>query len=195
MALREASAYPWSGDIRIEVDPEPPSAFDLKLRVPGWAKGATAAVNGEPVALTPERGYATIHRLWSKGDVVSLRLPMPPERLYAHPNVRMDVGRVALRRGRLIYCVEEADNPGGPVQSLALPRGAPVEAERGENLFAGAVALTAQAKRLVPGDAEGALYSTVPPESRDAALTALPYHLWANREPGSMQVWIAETAE
>ena len=158
--MRETSDYPWSGDIRIEVDPEAPAAFDLKLRVPGWAKGATAAVNGEPIALAPERGYATIHRLWSKGDVVTLRLPMPAERLYAHPNVRMDVGRVALRRGPLIYCVEEADNPGGPVQTLALPRGAPVEAERRENLFAGAVALTAQAKRLVPGDAEGALYST-----------------------------------
>ena len=155
VALREASDYPWSGDIRIEVDPETPAAFDLKLRVPGWAKGATAAVNGEPVALTPERGYATIHRLWSKGDVVTLRLPMPAERLYAHPNVRMDVGRVALRRGPLIYCVEEADNPGGPVQTLALPRGAPLEAEWREDLFGGVMTLTAQAKRLVPGDGEG----------------------------------------
>ena len=48
--LRETSDYPWSGDIRIAVDPERPAAFDLKLRVPGWAKGATVAVNGEPVA-------------------------------------------------------------------------------------------------------------------------------------------------
>lgn len=24
---------------------------------------------------------------------------------------------------------------------------------------------------------------------------ALPYHLWANRQPGSMQVWIAEAVE
>jgi hypothetical protein len=39
---------------------------------------------------------------------------MPAERLYAHPNLRMDVGRSALRRGPLIYCVEEADNPSGP---------------------------------------------------------------------------------
>ena len=44
--------------------------------------------------------------------MVALHLPMPAERLHAHPRVRMDVGRVALRRGPLIYCVEEADNPG-----------------------------------------------------------------------------------
>ena len=129
VALRETSDYPWSGDIRIEVDPEAPAAFDLKLRVPGWAKGAKATVNGEPMPLAIESGYATIHRPWSKGDVVTLALPMPAERLYAHPNVRMDVGRVALRRGPLIYCVEEADNPGQPVQTLELPRAAPIEAK------------------------------------------------------------------
>ena len=63
---------------------------------------------------------------------MTLDLTMPTERLYAHPNVRMDVGRVALRRGPLIYCVEEADNPGAPVQTLALPRSAPLEAEMEE---------------------------------------------------------------
>ncbi len=117
VALRETSDYPWSGEVRIDIDPEAPATFDLKLRIPGWAKDASAAVNGEPVALRPTNGYATIHRVWQKGDTVTLDLKMPAERLYAHPNVRMDVGRAALRRGPLIYCVEEADNPGGPVQT------------------------------------------------------------------------------
>jgi DUF1680 family protein len=26
-------------------------------------------------------------------------------------------------------------------------------------------------------------------------LTAIPYFLWANREPGSMQVWLAENVD
>jgi DUF1680 family protein len=192
--IRETSDYPWSGDIRIAVDPERPAAFDLKLRIPGWAKGAAVAVNGEPVAPHLTRGYLTIHRIWNAGDVVALRLPMPAERLYAHPSVWMDVGRVALRRGPLIYCVEEADNPGDPVQTLALPRTASIEAAWREDLFGGVMTLTASAKRLAPGGRENALYSTTPPATREAQLTALPYHLWANREPGSMQVWIAEAA-
>ncbi len=65
--LRETSDYPWSGDIRIEIDPEAPRAFDLKLRIPGWARDATAAVNGEPVPLSAARGYATIHRVLEQG--------------------------------------------------------------------------------------------------------------------------------
>ena len=52
--------------------------------------------------------------------------------------------------------------------------------------------LTARAERLAPGDGAGRLYSTAPPAAGGVALTALPYHLWANRAPGSMQVWIAE---
>ena len=195
VTLRESSSYPWSGEIGIEVEPEAPTTFDLRLRIPGWAQSATAEVNGAPVPLEPSRGYATIHRRWSSGDVVTLTLPMPPERLYAHPNVRMDVGQVALRRGPLIYCVEEADNAGGPVQSLTLPRRSSLEARWRDDLFDGAMTIAASAARLIPSDAEGALYSTASPAGRNASLTALPYHLWANRQPGSMQVWIAEAVE
>jgi len=192
VTLSETSGYPWFGEVRVAVDPEAPATFDLKLRIPGWARGATVAVNGERIALARVDGYATIRRLWRKGDVVTLELAMPPERLYAHPNVRMDVGRTALRRGPLIYCVEEADNPGGAVQTLALPRSAPLNAAWRNDLFDGVMTLTTRAKRLVPGNGSVALYSTEPPGTEDAAIVALPYHLWANRAPGSMQVWLAE---
>ena len=192
VAISEASAYPWSGEVRINIDPEAPVTFDLKLRIPGWAKSAIVAVNGEPMELAPTKGYAAIRRLWRNGDAVTLDLAMPAERLYAHPNVRMDVGRAALRRGPLIYCVEEADNPGGAVHALALPRSSALDAGWRNDLFEGVMTLQANAKRLVAGKEAGALYSTEAPAVEDATLVALPYHLWANRDPGSMQVWIAE---
>ena len=34
------------------------------------------------------------------------------------------------------------------------------------------------------------LYATRRPAADEAALTAIPYYLWGNREPGSMLVWI-----
>ena len=192
--LREESDYPWGGAVTIAVDPDEPAIFKLLMRIPDWAKGASLKINGEPARLNVARGYAEIERTWRKGDVVALDLPMPPERLYAHPRVRMDVGRVALRRGPFIYCVEEADNPGFPVQTYQLPRAATLKAERRGDLFGGVVTLTASAKRLVPGAAGEALYAGAPPDLMDARLVALPYYLWANREPGTMQVWIAESA-
>jgi len=74
-----------------------------------------------------------------------------------------------------------------------LPRAAPLSAERADTL-GGATMLKAPAQELVPS-ASGALYSTEPPTPRERTLTAVPYFLWANREPGSMQVWIAEAVE
>jgi uncharacterized protein len=100
-----------------------------------------------------------------------------------------------LRRGPLIYCVEAADNPGGPVQGLTLPLSASLDAKWRDDLFGGAMTLTANAERLISGDGAGELYSTAPPAGRDALLTSLPYCLWANRELGSMQIWIAEAIE
>src|SRR5262249_17878063 len=112
VGLREVSTYPWSGSIRIEVSPESPAEFTMKLRIPGWARGASASVNGKAVEVEANsvNGYLSIKREWQSGDVIELELPMPPERIYAHPSVKENVGRVALKRGPLVYCVEEVDN-------------------------------------------------------------------------------------
>ncbi len=189
--IREISNYPWSGDIRIAIDPETPAAFDVKLRVPGWSKGYNLTVNGEAVTAEPVNGYVTLHRRWAKGDSIALDLPMPAERVYAHPGVIMDTGRVALKRGPLVYCIEEADNPGGAVQRLKLPRDAELETTRRADLFGGAVTLSAPARAIDPTDWHD-LYRTQPPREGAATLTALPYYLWANRGNGSMMVWIPE---
>jgi DUF1680 family protein len=77
------------------------------------------------------------------------------------------------------------------VQTLSLPSSAPLEAAWRPDLFGGAMVPKASAKRPVPGEQAGALYSTEPPVARDAAYRPV-YHLWANRTPGSMQVWVAE---
>jgi DUF1680 family protein len=189
--VREVSNYPWSGDIAIELDPATPKAFDLKLRVPGWCHGATAKVNGETMTLSPVNGYATIHRTWKKGDKLTLDLPMPAVRLFANPAVIMDVGRVALKRGPLVYCIEEADNPGGRVQRLKLPRDSALEVKQTE-LFDGIVTLSANATAIDDADWT-TLYRTAPATEKPATLTALPYYLWANRGQGSMVVWIPES--
>lgn len=192
VSLRETSDYPWSGDIAINVDPEAPAAFSVALRIPGWCRGAKVSVNGEAVDVTAaEHGYLSIERTWQAGDQVTLELPMPPQRLYAHPGVIMDAGRVALKRGPLVYCIEEADNPGGRVQRLKLPRDAALTAERRNDLFDGIVTLKADGLAVDEGDWHD-LYRTSPPVEMPTSLTAIPYYLWANRGQGSMMVWVPE---
>jgi DUF1680 family protein len=190
--LRESSNYPWSGDVEIEIDPESPATFDLKLRIPGWCKGARVTLNGQPLESAPAKGYVTVTRRWQGGDRLGLELPMPPVRLYAHPGVIMDAGRVALKRGPLVYCVEEADNPGGRVQRFRLPRQSELEVSTRADLFSGVTALSASALAVDESDWD-ALYRTAAPREEPAKLVALPYFLWANRGQGSMLVWVPET--
>lgn len=191
VSLREVSTYPWSGDIAIHIDPETPAAFDVKLRIPSWCRGPKVAVNGQAVDVAAtESGYLTIHRTWQKEDKITLDLPMPPERLYAHPGAIMDAGRVALKRGPLVYCLEEVDNPGGRVQRLKLPRTSELRAEK-LDLFDGIVALKADATAIDESEFNQ-LYRTAPPKETASTLTAIPYFLWANREQGSMVVWVPE---
>ncbi len=190
VAIREVSNYPWSGDVEIAIDPESEGAFDVKLRIPGWCQRASVKVNGEAVPLAPVNGYVTISRTWKKGDRITLDLPMPAERVYAHPAVVMDAGRVALKRGPLVYCLEEADNRGGTVQRLKLPRASQLEPVRAE-LFDGIIQLRASGTAIDEAEWQ-TLYRTRPPREAPVTLTALPYYLWANRGQGSMVVWIPE---
>jgi uncharacterized protein len=190
----ETSRYPWDGAVSIKVDPESPVKFALSLRIPGWCADATVSVNGKAVdvSVNARRGYVAIDRLWSAGDIVSLTLPMPPEKIYAHPNVPMNAGRVALRHGPLVYCAEEADNPGGPMQGLRMPRVSQLCAVAEPNLFDGIVKIECDAEAADPNEF-GTLYRSRPPALSAARLTALPYFLWSNRGQGSMLVWIPET--
>ena len=182
--------YPWSGDVAITIEADEPAEFELRLRVPGGAREATLAVNGARADARTIDGYLALRRRWSSGDQVRLSLPMPVERIRAHPDVKMDIGRVALKRGPLIYCLEGIDNGGGPLNRFRLPPDALLRYEARPELLGGAGVIRAEAEISdVRGWGE-ALYRAVPPARRSAELTAIPYYLWDNREPGEMLVWI-----
>jgi len=114
---------------------------------------------------------------------------MQVERLYAHPEVREDVGRVALRRGPVIYCTEATDNAAS-LNSLRLPQQTRFEARFEPDLLQGVVSLNAEVVAETGQDWNGTLYRTQAPRIEKAALKAVPYFAWDNREAGEMLVWL-----
>lgn len=191
VTLKESSNYPWDGDISIVVEPETAAEFTLSLRIPGWCKGATLWVNDSQIDIAPENGYAKLKRRWTAGDKVKLSLPMPPERLYAHPDVRHDAGRVALRRGPLVFCCEQADHS-EPVHHLRLPRDAGLNAEYRADLLGGISVVTAEGQSRDAATWGPDLYATAPALEKPTPLTAIPYYIWCNRGSNGMQVWLQE---
>jgi DUF1680 family protein len=195
LKLAQQTDYPWAGLVRLTVTPDKPAEFELCLRIPGWALGrpvpsdlyrfadakaspAVLKVNGKCADAAPaDDGYVHLKRRWQAGDVVELDLPMPIRRVLAHENVKDDLGKVALMRGPIVYCLEAVDQPEQDVFRLVLPRQVQLRAEHRPDLLGGVTVIQGQ----VPSEGQGLL-----------TMTAVPYYAWANRGRAAMTVWINE---
>jgi DUF1680 family protein len=190
--LTQQTRYPWDGIVKISVEPAVSATFDICLRIPAWCEGARLKVNGEMLSkLEIQNGYAGINRKWTRGDLIELDLPMPIERIEAHPSVKANTGRVALQRGPIVYCLEAVDN-GGRVRQLAVPRDAKLTSEHRPGLLGGVTVIKGSAVVASVKDWDDTLYRAAS-QSRPVDFVAVPYYAWDNREPGEMVVWIPET--
>ncbi|HWQ36030.1 MAG TPA: glycoside hydrolase family 127 protein [Blastocatellia bacterium] len=201
--LVQQTRYPWDGAVKLTLNPDKAGPFTLSVRIPGWARNeavpsalyrfadqnnepVTLKVNGRPVPLRLDKGYAGLSRTWKRGDVVELLLPMPVRRIVASDQVGADRGRVALQRGPLVYCAEWPDNPDGRVRNLVLPDSAKLTSEFRPALLGGVTVIRSRALGL-SFDAQGKLLR------QEQEFTAIPYYAWANRGRGEMLVWIPNT--
>ena len=193
LTVTQETGYPYDGDVALTLGLDEPATFDLLLRVPGWCPKHTLKVNGRPAPHRVTRGYARLRRRWSTGDRVTLSLSMPIERVVAHPGVAEDVGRVALQRGPLVYCLEQCDHA-TDVRSIVLPDKARLTARFARNLLGGATVIEGTALACSAAGWKGQLYRPASQaKTRAAKIRAIPYCLWDNREPGAMAVWLPRT--
>lgn len=193
--LRQTTRYPWDGAVQITMESAPRGKFALNLRLPAWCDAPQIKVNGRVLSNVEKvHGYARIEREWRKGDRVELTLPMPVQRIHAHPKVEADLGRVALQRGPIVYCVEGEDNE-GTVRKLVLPSETALTAEYRKDFLGGVMVLRGSAQSLHPVAGPEPLYfpAARTPGVSNVNLLAIPYYANANRQPTDMMVWLAET--
>jgi hypothetical protein len=180
VGLKQESAYPWDGAVKITVNLPESRGFSLKLRIPAWAAGATATVNGGAVGLAPAKGYAKIDRTWADGDVVQLNLPLSIRREASHAKVAVNQGRVAVVRGPIVYCLESNDNPIDP-HKIVVPPGAALSASYDGGLLGGVMKITGT--------------GTNADNASSVAFTMIPYGCWDNRSHDSrMTMMVPESA-
>jgi uncharacterized protein len=183
VGLRVDTGYPWSGAVRVRVEEATGGPWRIALRVPAWADGAELACGDRRRRVGP--GYAEMERDWRPGDELRLDLPVAPR--WTRPDPRVDAvrGCVAAERGPLVYCVESVDQgPDVRLDEVVVDASAPPADQGGDRGLGGAVTLRCAARPLPvgePGGPDGTL-----------ALTLVPYHLWGNRGPAAMRVWLPE---
>lgn len=153
-------------------------SFPIRLRVPGWCGSYRILLNG--VALSganavTQNGYLVIERSWTPGDSLVLELDMPAEKVRARGEVESNRGRVAIQRGPVVYCLEQADNGELPYDGCVIEPGSSFVAQHRPELLGGVTVLSGSASDGTP-------------------IALVPYYAWDNREAGYMHVWL-RTAE
>lgn len=184
------SNFPWEGKVKIKVMGAG-GDFNLALRIPGWARGYTVTLNGEPTEGSCREGYLHLRRDWKDEDELTLEFPMKVEKNYANPNVKSDLGRVALTRGPLVYCLEEVDNGKG-LTKIGIKENAGHQLAV-DGMEASEVDIITQGTIADDSGWEESLYRfDGPPNLKDITLKFVPYYLWNNRGVGEMIVWIKD---
>lgn len=168
VTLKQETNYPWDGQVKLTVTSAQPLNKELRIRIPGWCKNYTLSVNGNQVKASTDKGYAVI-KDWKSGDRIDLNMEMPVEIVSADPRVKQNIGKRAVQRGPLVYCLEEIDNPKNFANS---------------NLTAS----TSFEVKDEPGKLGG--IKSVEATTGDQKLSLIPYYTWDNRDAGKMEVWI-----
>ena len=180
--------FPWNSKVSVEASGTD-KKFTIALRMPGWCRDMKAT--GLEGAETEEKdGYLYITKVWKKGEKVELDFPMEVRTLQADSRVREDIGKVAIMRGPVVYCLEETDN-GADLHELLIRQNIEVQEEERDIQGTKVVGLAVSGLREKAVTAgKGSLYCAFEkPEREEVTLRYIPYYTWANRGENEMQVW------
>ena len=184
------SGLPWDGDVTLKVESEQPVTMTVALRIPGWCGEDFELEGAVGKECRMENGYLYVSGEWKEGDLLKLRFAMKVKVMQADSRVRQDEGKVAIMRGPVVYCLEEADNG----QGLPLVRVKPdavFTEEKTDELGFTMIMLRVDAKTKRPVTVENGLYQTwQKPVYEGKELRFIPYYAWANRGEGEMEVWV-----
>jgi uncharacterized protein len=199
--LSQETDFPWDGRIKFTMTDPADGRFELRMRVPGWAGNealpgglyrfadrnddeVSVMVNGRSTDFRYDKGYAVLKRRWRKGDIIELNLPMNVRRVMADARVTADRHKMALQRGPLVYCAEWPDNSDGKVLNLLFDSLGQAEySYRNDGgIESGVITTMANpVRRTLDGPLQ---------VDDKVGVILIPYHLWSNRGPGQMMVWL-----
>jgi uncharacterized protein len=191
--LVQQTHYPWDGRVTITVEKTQERELALRLRIPGWAQGATVQINGQAAGIEIEPlAYAELRRRWSAGDTIQIDLPMEVLMVEAHPLVEETRNHAAVMRGPVVYCLESVDLPAGTaLDDVRLPRESSWQVRHDADLLRGVTVLETEARQLPPSSRSSVLYRPLPAGATSRIpMRLIPYYAWANRGPSEMTVWI-----
>lgn len=183
------SDMPWNGNVKVTVKGKN-VPFTLALRIPEWSIGFEAP-KLDGASIEEKEGYLYITCSWGEEESFTLEFPMEARQFMADANVREDIGKAAVMRGPIVYCLEEVDN-GKDLHLVTIPADAKFATEMFKIGDLDVVSLKTEGYRQKKQEAKG-LYRLLTARGEEAQqLRLIPYFTWANRGENEMTVWIRE---
>jgi DUF1680 family protein len=194
VGLNVSTDYPNNGAVKIAVTAN--GKYALQLRVPEWCKDYSLSVNGTASSEKPNAlGYISINKDWKSGDTIDFDLKMTAEFLKPHPRIDAARGCVALRKGPVIYAIEQADvkDKGYFVDDFTVNSKGTIKETKISIAGLGEVpALEISGHFETFKESADYPYANPLPvdQSSPTKITAIPYAQWGNRVKGGMKVWV-----
>lgn len=182
--------FPDDGKVEIHLASEAHWEGRLHLRLPDYVKTYSVCLDGKEQLCLVNKGYLVVPVvLGEKTCTIEYHMELVPRVIRSNPRVRENIGKVAVMRGPVVYCLEETDN-GPNLPGCFLDVNSLRESYR-EDLLGGTMTICGTGLRTEEGAwEEDVLYAEEKPQYRKTELTFLPYGYWCNRTPGEMLVWV-----
>lgn len=197
--IEQRTDYPWSGDVKVKIDPQSSEKFALKIRIPSWLSknplpgnlygyadkkelSYKVFLNKAEIKSEIKDGYFSIDKTWNKGDEIEIKFEMRPRLVKANEKVEADAGKLAVEMGPVVYCAESPDNPVN-FKRILLNENCAFDVKFEPELLGGINTISCDAQSFSRTEKGGLKF-------KDIKLKFIPYYAWAHRGKGLMKVWI-----
>jgi hypothetical protein len=164
------SDYLNSGNVSIDITPTKP--FTFAIRIPAWCDNYTFSL---PYEIKNGYAYFEINEKTQINTEFEVKVKM----IKCSNLVRANIGKVAVTRGPIVYCIEEADN-GKNLQMIKINKSPNFEFD-GNNIIADGVKET-ECDTLYSDYCDNKL--------SDIKIKFIPYYQWGNRGENEMSVFV-----
>ena len=160
------------------------TAKTISLRVPEWCTKLTVLLDQKVITPEIRDGYAYLRV--GKEFTIDLDFHISLKFVSADPRVRDNVGRMALVRGPVVYCMEGVDN-GSRLNRIEISTDALCNAAE-ELDFHGLYSVTLPAHRRQ--ECSTLYFDALESTCESMRIKCIPYFAFANRGESDMLVWI-----
>lgn len=178
-----------TGNVKLHFSEAIPEGMRIGIRIPLYCKNFCVWVDGKKADSVIADGYMYVNDA-GRENTININLDFKPELLSAHPSVREDVGKLCIKNGPFVYCLEQTDN-GGHLAEIYVRADEELHCDKPvDGLFGDIPSIVYEGTRLMDNSTDvNKLYRKAVYSEKKVDLRAVPYGLWGNRTPGEMLVW------